>query len=44
MLSECCCGLDVHAKTVVAGLLKQAQQERRTFSPLTDEVGRWADG
>jgi len=40
---ECCCGLDVHAKTVVACLLKQAQKERRTFSTMTDDFLRLAD-
>jgi transposase len=40
---ECCCGLDVHAKTVVACLLKQDQKERRTFSTMTDDLLRLAD-
>ena len=39
---ECCCGLDVHAKTVVACLLKQDQKERRTFSTMTDDLLRLA--
>jgi transposase len=39
----CCCGLDVHAKTVVACLLKQDQKERRTFSTMTDDLLRLAD-
>jgi transposase len=43
ILYECCCGLDVHAKTVVACLLKQDQKERRTFSPMTDDLLRLAD-
>ena len=41
---ECCCGLDVHAKTVVACLLKQEQKARRTFSPMTEDLWRLSDG
>jgi len=40
---ECCCGLDVHAKTVVACLLKQDQKECRTFSTMTDDLLRLSD-
>ena len=40
---ECCCGLDVHAKTMVACLLKQDQKERRTFSTMTDDLLRLSD-
>jgi transposase len=40
---ECCGGLDVYAKTVVACLLKQDQKERRTFSTMTDDLLRLAD-
>ena len=43
IVDECCCGLDVHAKTVVACLLTQDQKERRTFSTMTDDVLRLAD-
>ena len=43
ILYECCCGLDVHAKTVVACLLKQDQKERRTFSTMTDDLLRLSD-
>src|SRR5438093_6967041 len=38
IMYECCCGLDVHAKTVVACLIKQDQKERRTFSTMTDDL------
>jgi transposase len=34
----CCCGLDVHAKTVVACLLKQGRKEIRTFSTMTADL------
>jgi transposase len=35
---ECCCGLDVHAKTVVACLVKQGKKEIRTFSTMTADL------
>jgi transposase len=38
VLFECCCGLDVHAKTVVACLINQGQKETRTFSTMTDDL------
>ena len=40
---ECCCGLDVHAKTVVACLIKKGRKEVRTFSTMTDELLQLAD-
>ena len=40
---ECCSGLDVHAKTVVACLRKQGRKEIRTFSTMTDELLQLAD-
>jgi transposase len=40
---ECCCGLDVHAQTVVACLRQPDQKERRTFSTMTEDVLRLAD-
>lgn len=33
-----CCGLDVHAKTVVACLLAENGREFRTFSTMTDDL------
>lgn len=41
---ECCCGLDVHAKTVVACLVTKGRKEIRTFATMTDELlqmGEW---
>jgi transposase len=35
---ECCCGLDVHAKTVVACLLKPGKKEIRTFATMTEDL------
>jgi transposase len=43
ILYSCCCGLDVHAKTVVACLLKQGKKEVRTFSTMTDDLLRLSD-
>ena len=40
---ECCCGLDVHAKTVVACLRKQGKKEIRTFSTMTEDLLQLAD-
>ena len=31
VLHDCCCGLDVHAKTVVACLIKKGRKELQTF-------------
>jgi transposase len=39
----CCCGLDVHAKTVVACLIKQGRKQTRTFSTMTDDLLRLSD-
>ena len=43
IVHACCCGLDVHAKTVGACLLTQARKERRTFSTMPDDVLRLSD-
>ena len=40
---ECCCGLDVHTKTVVACLIKKGRKEVRTFSTMTDELLQLAE-
>ena len=34
----CCCGIDVHAKMLVACVLKQGKKEVRTFSTLTEDL------
>jgi transposase len=44
---ECCCGLDVHAKMVVACLITRGRKEIRTFATMTDELlqlGDWLSG
>lgn len=33
-----CCGLDVHAKTVVACLIRRGKKQTRTFSTMTDDL------
>lgn len=38
ILYHCCCGLDVHAKTVVACLIKDGKKVVRTFSTMTDDL------
>ena len=43
VLHECCCGLDVHAQTVVACLIQKGRKAIRTFSTLTDELLQWGD-
>ena len=43
VLYASCCGLDVHAKTVVACRIVQGKKEIRTFSTMTDELLQLAD-
>ncbi len=38
ILYRCCGGLDVHAQTVVACLIKDGRKETRTFSTMTDDL------
>jgi len=40
---ECCGGLDVHAKTVVACLVTKGRKEIRTFATMTDELLQLGD-
>ncbi len=44
MLYECCCGLDVQAKTVVACLIKGGRKPIRTFSTMRAELLQLSDG
>ncbi len=39
----CCCGLDVHAKTVGACLIKQGKQQVQTFSTMTEDLLKLGD-
>src|SRR6266581_3540954 len=43
VLYACCCGIDVHAKMLVACLLKAGKKEVRTFSTMTEELVRLLD-
>ena len=43
VIYPCCCGLDVHARTVVACLIKQGKRQTRTFSTMTDDLLRLSD-
>jgi transposase len=43
VLYPCCCGIDVHAKTVVACLIKQGKRQTRTFSTMTDHLLHLSD-
>jgi len=43
IIHACCCGLDVHARTVVACLIKSGRKQTRTFSTMTDELLRLSD-
>ena len=43
IIHECCSGLDVHAKTVVACLIKRGKKQTRTFSTMTDDLLRLSD-
>lgn len=43
VLYSCCCGIDVHAKTVVACLINQGKRQTRTFSTMTDDLLRLSD-
>jgi transposase len=38
VIHPCCCGLDVHAKTVVACMIKHGKKQTRTFSTMTDDL------
>jgi len=38
VLYRCCCGLDVHAKTVVACLVRDSKKQIRTFSTMTEDL------
>ena len=35
---RCCCGIDVHARTVVVCLIKNGRKQTRTYSTMTDDL------
>ena len=43
IVHSCCCGIDVHAKMLVACLIKEGKKETRTFSTMTDDLLRLLD-
>jgi transposase len=43
ILHACCCGIDVHAKTIVACLIKNGSKTTRTFSTMTDDLLQFLD-
>lgn len=43
VLYECCCGIDVHAKMLVACVVKQGKKAVRTFSTMTEDLVRLLD-
>lgn len=43
VLYACCCGIDVHAKMLVACLIKDGKKQARTFSTMTDDLLRLLD-
>jgi transposase len=43
IIHRCCCGLDVHAKTVVACLIKHGKKQIRTYSTMTDDLLKLSD-
>ena len=43
VLYRCCCGLDVHAKTLVACLIIAGKKTVRTFSTMTEDILALAD-
>ena len=43
VLYACCGGIDVHAKMLVACVLKQGQKDVRTFSTMTEDLLRLLD-
>jgi transposase len=43
VLYPCCCGIDVHAKMLVACLLKERKKDIRTFSTMTKDLLRLRD-
>jgi len=43
VLYDCCCGIDVHARMLVACLIKDGRRETRTYSTMTDDLLRLLD-
>jgi transposase len=43
VLYQSCCGIDVHAKMLVACLIKDGRKETRTYSTMTDDLLKLLD-
>lgn len=43
VLYSCCCGIDIHAKTAVACLIKDGKKQTLTFSTMTDDLLKLLD-
>lgn len=43
ILYSCCCGIDIHAKTAVACLIKEGKKQTLTFSTMTDDLLKLLD-
>lgn len=43
IIHRCCCGIDVHAKTVVVCLIKHGKKQIRTYSTMTDDLLKLSD-
>jgi transposase len=38
IIHGCCCGVDVHAKSLVVCLIKNGRKQIRTYSTMTDDL------
>lgn len=38
IIHRCCCGIDVHARTVVVCLIRNGRKQTRTYSAMTDDL------
>ena len=43
VLYSSCCGIDIHAKTAVACLIKDGKKQTLTFSTMTDDLLKLLD-
>lgn len=43
VLYQCCCGIDVHARMLVACLIQHGRKQTRTYSTMTDDLLRLRD-
>src|SRR5262252_8275702 len=43
VIYQSCCGIDVHAKTVVVCLIKRGKKQTRTYSTMTDDILKLSD-